>query len=223
MPASYGIFILRFVSEGEVAFGVEILGVDKSRPALAHTLGVEARTVGVKRGDSAENGERICCRTACFEIYGSSRGVLRGRLACLELIGIEQRYRLKCRQRVFAEVDSTILRIGQPHTVDIDSHMLRTERTHIDCLHASETAEVFNLHTGKILECVGNRSCRHGLQLFSGDCLHCCNRTACGCHFHIPKHIYCVSFFFRLRTSRGGDCERQEQSRKKPQPAGSFP
>ena len=49
--------------------------------------------------------------------------------------------------------------------------MLGAERAHIDGLHTSEAAVVFDLHAGEILKRVGYAGCRKRLQLFTGEAL----------------------------------------------------
>ena len=59
-----------------------------------------------------------------LQIDGGGGGILRGGHEHLGLVGIEEAYRLKRGQGIFAEVNGAVLGIGDAHAVEIDPDML---------------------------------------------------------------------------------------------------
>ena len=75
----------------------------------------------------------------------------------VELVCVVERYALHRRQGELSQVHSTILCIGDAYAIHIDTHMLRTERTHVDSFQTAESTIVLNLHPSEILQRISHR------------------------------------------------------------------
>ena len=95
---SHGVFILRMIAEGIVATRVGPLTIDEAAPALSLKLDIRLRHIGSKRSSTQLHRQRILCGSPCAQIHSSSRGILRGRLAMVELVCVVERYALHRRQ-----------------------------------------------------------------------------------------------------------------------------
>ena len=154
------------IAEGIVAVGVGVLRVDESQPLIR--IG-NVGLVRVERAIAVAGGERGAVGAPRAKIDRRCRGIFTGGHQRFGLVGIEERHRLQCGQRVFAEVHGTVLRIGDAYAVEVNAHVLRAERPDVDRLLPAEATIVLDLHAGEILQCVGDIVRGQGRELLLGN------------------------------------------------------
>ena len=154
VPPSDSIFRSRLESELVVTVSMLILSVYKKkildREIALHFIESErpVSIFGIKR-----------CAVWLFRLHVNSggRSIFRRRLKTLVLVGVIQRHRLHIRQRIFAQVHLSILSIRYPYSVEIYAYMLRTKRTDIYRLQASQPSIVLYLNAREIFQGICNR------------------------------------------------------------------
>ena len=151
--AACRVLVFGMIAEGIVAVGVGVLRVDEGQPLIR--IG-DVGLMGVERSIAVVGCERGAVGASRAEIDRRCRGIFAGCHQQFGLVGVEERHRLQSGQRVFAEVHSAVLRVGDAHAVEVNAHVLRSKRPDVDRLLPAEAAIVLDLHAGEILQRVGD-------------------------------------------------------------------
>ena len=110
-------------------------------------------------------------RFAGRQIDIACRTELPRRLENIGFLALVELYLLHIIQREATQVHLSVLCIAQLHTIIIDSGMLTSHRAHIDGLDTPYSTVVFQLHAGKIANCISYCQCIQALQFLSGEVL----------------------------------------------------
>ena len=186
--ASHGVFVFGMIAEGIVASARAVLAIDEALPASPRELSVHLCHPGKERGVAELHGERVVRGPLGLQIDRRTRGVLAGRLAVVELVGVIERHGFHGGERELAKVNGAVLRVRQADTIDVNAHMLGAERTDVDGLQSAQTAVVLNLHARKVLQGIGHRRRTQGLQVSTAQCLRRRNRA----NRHLRRHRHLV-------------------------------
>ena len=115
---------------------------------------------------------------------------------------IDGGYRFHIGQRILAQIDLSILYIGDADTVKIHSDMLRAERTHVDCFQASQSTIILYLYARKVLQGISHGCRGKVLQSAPRYCLTWCKimRFLTDTHDIIQWERVTMQSFLLMRT-----------------------
>ena len=87
--------------------------------------------VGSKRAQLVGSLELSAVGAMGLEINRGGGSIFRSRHQHLRLVGIEERNRFQGRERILSQIHRTVLCIGDAYSIQINAHMLRSERPHV--------------------------------------------------------------------------------------------
>ena len=125
--------------------------------------------VGSKRAQLVGSLELSAVGAMGFEINRGGGSIFRSCHQHLRLVGIEERNRFQGRERILSQIHRTVLGIGDAHSIQINAHMLRSERPHVHSLLSTQSAIVLDLHARHIFQRISHIVGRQVLQLLIVD------------------------------------------------------
>ena len=203
------------IAEGIVASTRAILSVNKALPAFPRELSVHFRHPSMERSVAKLHGERVVSGPLGLQINRRTRGIFAGRLAIIEFVGVIKRHSLHGGERELAKVNGSVLRIRQANSIDVNTHMLRSERTDIDGLQSTKPAIILNLNACEVLQGIGNRRSTQGLQVGTAQCLRR-RDSANGLlrrDSHLVQLLYAVCWILRTGTCCHSKYQYDSQNR----------
>ena len=125
--------------------------------------------VGSKRAQLVGSLELSAVGAMGLEINRGGGSIFRSRHQHLRLVGIEERNRFQGRERILSQIHRTVLCIGDAYPIQINAHMLRSERPHVHGFLSTQSAIVLDLHARHIFQRICHIIGRQVLQLLIVD------------------------------------------------------